>query len=135
MHYGYIDDSGFGMTTNLPRFYFKDNTPRVIDHMYVAPNIYMANCITNGNGLTEPLSNEGYVNIVAIGYNGSVKTGETKFALANGDGFIDKWTKWDLSSLGKVTRIEFNVEGDSDNGYGFSQPAYFAYDNVAVVFE
>ena len=135
MHYGYIDNSGFGMTTNLPHIYFKDDTPRVIDHMYVAPNTYLANCVTNGNGLTDPLGNEGYVNIIAIGYNGDTKVGELKFELANENGFIDKWTKWDLSSLGKVTKVEFNMEGDSDNGYGFSQPAYFAYDNVAVRFE
>ncbi len=134
MHYGYIDDSGYGMTSNLPQIYFMDDVARVIDHMYVAPNTYLANCVTNGNGLTAPLTNESYVNIVATGYNGDTKTGEVKFELANGDGFINKWTKWDLSSLGKVTYIEFNMTGDSDNGYGFSQPAYFAYDNVAVQF-
>ena len=27
------------------------------------------------------------------------------------------------------------MTGSSDNGYGFSQPAYFAYDDVAVRFE
>ena len=31
--------------------------------------------------------------------------------------------------------VEFNMAGDSDNGYGFSQPAYFCYDDVAVRFE
>ena len=134
MHYGYIDNSGFGMTSNLPQIYFHDGVARVIDHMYIAPNTYLANCVTNGNGLTDPLGNEGYVNIIAIAYNGETKVGELKFELANENGFIDKWTKWDLSSLGKVTKIEFNMEGDSDNGYGFSQPAYFAYDNVAVQF-
>lgn len=36
--------------------------------------------------------------------------------------------------LGEVTKIEFNITGSSDNGYGFSQPAYFAYDDVAVRF-
>ena len=45
------------------------------------------------------------------------------------------WTKWDLSGLGKVLKVTFNVTGSSDNGYGFSQPAYFAYDDVAVRFE
>ena len=33
-----------------------------------------------------------------------------------------------------VSKIEFNMAGDSDNGYGFSQPAYFCYDDVAVRF-
>lgn len=45
------------------------------------------------------------------------------------------WTRWDLSGLGKVLKVTFNVTGSSDNGYGFSQPAYFAYDDVAVRFE
>lgn len=46
-----------------------------------------------------------------------------------------EWTKWDLSVLGKVAKVDFNITGSSDNGYGFSQPAYFAYDDVAVRFE
>ena len=50
-------------------------------------------------------------------------------------GVIDDWTKWDLSSLGKVKRVQFNIIGTNDNGFGFSQPAYFAYDDVAVRFE
>ena len=45
------------------------------------------------------------------------------------------WTRFDLSGLGAVTKVEFNITGSSDNGYGFSQPAYFAYDDVAVRFE
>ena len=60
---------------------------------------------------------------------------EPEYFLAGSNGNIQEWTKWDLSSLGKVSKIEFNVAGDSDNGYGFSQPAYFCYDDVAVRFE
>lgn len=51
------------------------------------------------------------------------------------ENIVTDWTKFDLSGLGKVTRVTFNVTGSSDNGYGFSQPAYFAYDDVAVRFE
>ena len=74
--------------------------------------------------------------IVATGYNGDEKTGEAKLYLCNGPKeIVTDWTKFDLSGLGKVTRVTFNVTGSSDNGYGFSQPAYFAYDDVAVRFE
>ncbi|MDE6225286.1 MAG: DUF4465 domain-containing protein, partial [Muribaculaceae bacterium] len=48
------------------------------------------------------------------------------------DNIVMDWTKWDLSVLGKVAKIEFNILGSSDNGAGFSQPAYFAYDDVTV---
>ena len=40
-----------------------------------------------------------------------------------------------VSAGGKVQKVEFNITGSSDNGHGFSQPAYFAYDDVAVRFE
>ena len=74
---------------------------------------------------------------MATGYDTKgAKTGETVIYLCNGpDNIIMDWTKWDLSSLGKVSKVTFNVTGSSDNGYGFSQPAYFAYDDVAVRFE
>ena len=61
-------------------------------------------------------------------------TNHLEFFIANAGGNIQEWTYWDLSSLGKVSKIEFNMAGDSDNGYGFSQPAYFCYDDVAVRF-
>ena len=137
MHFGYKDDSGFNMTENLPSIYFMDGVARVVDHMYVMWTTYLANCVSNGNGLTAPLDPDGYVKVIATGYdeNGTKVEPSLEFSLASADGQISEWTKWDLSSLGKVLMIEFNMAGDSDNGYGFSQPAYFCYDDVAVRFE
>lgn len=137
VHFGYIDDSGFNMTENLPSIYFMDGTVRVVDHMYVMWTTYLANCVSNGNGLTAPLAPDGYVKIIATGYDaeGNKVEPELEFFIAGSEGNIQEWTKWDLSPLGKVLMIEFNMAGDSDNGYGFSQPAYFCYDDVAVRFE
>ncbi len=137
VHYGYADDSGFSMS-ELPAIYFKDNTARVIDHMYVMWNAYLANSIFNGNSLTEPVGPDGYVKIVAMALDEALEPDESntvEFFIASAEGNIEEWTKWDLSSLGKVYGIAFNMAGDSDNGYGFSQPAYFCYDDVAVRFE
>jgi len=135
VHYGYRDDSGFSAQP-LPYIYFGDGEARVVDHMYVMWNTYLANCVFNGNGLTEPLGPSGYVKIVAIGYDadGEKVEPELEFFIAGSGSNITEWTKWDLSALGKVSLIEFNMTGDSDNGYGFSQPAYFCYDDVAVRF-
>ena len=136
VHYGYKDDSGFTDGAKLPSIYFSDNQARVVDHMYVMWNTYLANCIFNGNSLTEPVGPDGYVKIIAIGFDAAGKeiTNHLEFFIANAGGNIQEWTYWDLSSLGKVSKIEFNMAGDSDNGYGFSQPAYFCYDDVAVRF-
>ena len=77
-----------------------------------------------------------WVKLVAIGYDedgNEVKT-KPEFYLVGKAGNILEWSKWDLSALGKVVKIDFNVTGSNDNGYGFSQPAYFCYDDVAVRF-
>ena len=138
VHYGYADNSGFGLGEDaLPALTFADGAERVIDHMYVTNTTYALNCYIDGNGLTAKIGPGDWVKLVATGYDaGGTKTGETGIYLCNGpDKIVKDWTKWDLSGLGKVSKVTFNVTGSSDNGYGFSQPAYFAYDDVAVRFE
>ena len=136
VHYGYMDGSSFNMAEELPALTFADGAARVIDHMYVNNICYAVNCYIDGNGLTAKIGPDDWVKLVATGYNGTEKTGETSIYLCNGpDNIVLDWTKFDLSGLGAVTKVEFNVTGSSDNGYGFSQPAYFAYDDVAVRFE
>lgn len=138
MHFGYIDGSPFNQTENLPSFYFKDGKARVVDHMYVMLNTYLANCILNGNSLTDPCGPDDWVKIIATGYDeAGDKVKDVDFFLTTGilGVVMTDWQKWDLSSLGKVSRIEFNIAGSNDNGYGFSQLAYFAYDDVAVRFD
>ena len=138
VHYGYADNSGFGLGADaLPALTFADGVERVIDHMYVTNTTYALNCYIDGNSLTASIGPNDWVKLVATGYDtNGTKTGETGIYLCNGpDNIIMDWTKWDLSGLGKVTKVTFNVTGSSDNGYGFSQPAYFAYDDVAVRFE
>lgn len=137
MHYGYIDGSPWNGTEFLPELMFADGKARIIDHMYVNNSTYALNCYVNGNSLTPNIGSEDWVKIVATGYNEQdEEIGTTDIYLCNGpDNIVQSWTKWDLSSLGKVYRVTFNIIGSSDNGYGYSQPAYFAYDDIAVRFE
>lgn len=135
IHYGYRDNSGYS-ASELPILMFNDYEPRVIDHMYVTNTCYAINCYLEGNGLTSKIGPEDWVKIVATGYDADMEPSKTaEFYLCNGpEHIIRDWTKWDLSSLGPVMMVEFNITGSSDNGFGFSQPAYFAYDDVAVRF-
>lgn len=137
MHYGYFDGSDYNQTTEdaLPAVYFKDEQARVIDHVWVALSTYEYYCLYEGNSLTAPLGEGDYVIIEAIGHKEDGTTQKISFRVADWEsGVIDDWTKCDLSSLGKVNKVYFNIVGSNDNGYGFSQPAYFAYDDVAVQF-
>ena len=134
VHYGYADNSGFGLgEESLPALTFADGKARVVDHMYVNNTNYTLNCFLEGNGLTAKIGDNDWAKIVATGYNDGFTTGTAEFYLCNGPANIVRdWTKFDLSGLGEVNKITFNVLGSSDNGYGYSQPAYFAYDDVAV---
>ena len=136
MHFGYIDGSEYNATDYLPELTFADGKARVIDHMWVNNSTYALNCYFNGNGLTANIGEEDWVKLLAIGYDENDNTTATvEFYMVNGPEYvITDWTKWDLTGLGAVTRVEFNITGSSDNGYGYSQPAYFAYDDVAVQF-
>ena len=136
VHFGYKDKSGYTDRQILPSFAFGDGMARVIDHMYVNNICYALNCYLNGNGLTAKIGDDDWVKLTATGYDGEAKTGEASIYLCNGPkNIVTDWTKFDLSGLGAVTKVEFNITGSSDNGYGFSQPAYFAYDDVAVRFD
>ena len=137
VHYGYKDNTSYTTGQVLPAISFKDGVERVVDHMYVNNIAYAIKCYIDGNSLTAKIGPDDWVKLTATGYDSEGnKTGEASIYLCNGpDEIIMDWTKFDLSGLGKVLKVEFNITGSSDNGYGFSQPAYFAYDDVAVRFE
>ncbi len=143
VHMGYLDffNSGGGMNPDakLQRLSFSDTIARVIDHMYVTNICYVLNSLTYGDGFSAPANDTTRFEIVALGYDADgQETGQTTFSLCNGsDSIITKWTKWDLSVLGKVAYVEFNIQGSADlyGPYGLNVPAYFAYDDVAVRFE
>ena len=141
-HFGYLDDSGYGMMTEMVYFEFGDDEARVIDHMWVTNTTYVYNQlqeVSDGFGSGYVLSDTSAFKIVAYGYESEDDTEPTttEFYLLNtGRRFVTEWTKWDLSVLGKVVKVEFNMVGTEDMGgsYGLAIPAYFAYDDVAVQF-
>lgn len=135
IHFGYVDNSGYSGTIQQS-LTFGDGVARVIDHMYVNNTTYALNCYANGNELTTNIRDTDWVKLIATGHHADGTTATAELYLVDGpDNIVKDWTKWDLSGLGAVTKVEFNVTGTNDNGYGFSQPGYFAYDDVAVRFE
>lgn len=141
-HFGYVDESAYGMNNTMPSFEFDDGVARVIDHMWVTNTTYVYNQLqAAGFGSTYVLSDESTFKIVAYGYDSLDEDAEpvasTEFyLLEKGKKFVTEWTKWDLSSLGEVVKVAFNLEGSEDmvGDYGLSVPGYFAYDDIAVRF-
>ncbi len=145
-HYGYKDpdeyNTGYGPTGDLPGISFSDGEARVIDHMYVTHTAYGYNVLVSGEtdfGGNYVLDDRAMFKIVAYGYESDEDADPTVaefYLLAPGQIFAEGWCKWDLSVLGKVVKVEFNlIAGSTGYGkYGNVLPAYFAYDDVAVRF-
>ena len=140
IHHGY-KDSGRDLT--LPSIEFGDGVARVIDHMWVANTAYTYGELTRGFSFGASYSgpsDNSWFKIVAYGYESAADTTPTEaefYLLAEGKKFVEDWTQWDLTSLGKVVKVEFNMVGSDDmvGEWGLSAPGYFAYDDVAVRFE
>lgn len=144
--FGYLDPEEYATeyspTGTLPGIYFGDGIARIIDHMYVTNTTYAYQVLISGEcdfGGTYEYTDLSTFRIVAYGYDSMDDSEPTiaEFYLLNTNKrMVTEWTKWDLSVLGSVVRIEFNLVA-CDNGYGIYGnliPAYFAYDDVAVRF-
>lgn len=135
---GFHDSAVEYNETILPSLEFKDKIARVVDHMWVTNTSVTLYSMTYGNFVADAYKEGDFLNIVATGYNGATKTGEVRFELAkDADKKITEWTKWDLSSLGKVTKIIFRMEENTEGltyGTWYDTPMYFAFDDVAVQF-
>ena len=153
VHFGYLDDSDFAMQDHLMGFEFDDGVARTIDHMYVTNTTYVYHCLAVGDQWMVPaggVPNDCWMKIIAYGYDDidaeddEYVTSTEFYLLKENRDFVTNWTKWNLSSLGDVVKVRFNMEGSSyfyedhlggNFAHGFLAPAYFAYDDVAVRFE
>ena len=128
IHYGYAGYPG----AVLPALEFGDKQARVIDHLWVNNTAYTLNALLNGDGMTGDFGENDWFKIVATGFNGENKTGEVEFFLGKGNQIIKEWTRWNLAGLGKVTKVQFDLQSSKKNEWGMTTPAYFAFDDVAV---
>ncbi|MDR0844448.1 MAG: DUF4465 domain-containing protein [Tannerella sp.] len=83
-----------------------------------------------------------YFRIIAIGYNNSAPTDTIQFDLAclgsnpehlNWEYFVDDWYKFDLTELGLVDKVVFDLESsDVDANGNMRTPAWFCIDGIRL---
>jgi hypothetical protein len=119
---------------------FNDNTKSCIfDHFYVTNNTYAVLSMTYGDGFAEAHNYENghWFKLIIEGIDKSGNsTGTVDFYLSDfrtpASGIVTEWTLVDLTPLGEVTAIRFDLQGSDDNGYGVATPVYFCFDNLAI---
>lgn len=92
--------------------------------------------LKNGSYPAKPFGENDYLYLYINGVRGGAKTGTVKVELAKGTDILNYWKKVDLTSLGEVSSIYFQLESsDANPTYGMNTPAYFCLDDFRVVVE
>lgn len=134
--------SYFSSFNDAPSMNFQTaNAEHIIDHAYFTNSTYAALTMTNGNNYAKKLSYDAkdWFKLVVEGFSAAGKsTGTVEFFLAdfrtqNAGGIVNQWKRVDLSSLGKVHKLSFTMDGSDKGEYGVNTPTYFCVDDIAVM--
>lgn len=113
--------------------FFADGVARTILDCQVNSTTYFLNVAQNGNAFSAPLSDDDVVELFATGYDAAGnQTATASMVLARKGKYITEWSAWDLSALGRVVKVRFNIKGGPMTEWGMTTPKYFAIDNINI---
>ncbi|MCM1224371.1 MAG: DUF4465 domain-containing protein, partial [Lachnospiraceae bacterium] len=113
---------------------------QTIPGMYITNSAWVVDAIENGDGMTAGAFGEGdnfILNLKGIAADG----GETTLDIPLADyrdanekdrWYLDTWQWVDLSPLGNVVAVEWNMTSTRNNTGGMTTPAYVCIDNVGA---
>ena len=110
----------------------------VVPGFYITNSSYAYDSMTGGDAVAKPFKEGDWFSLTMTGYdaNGEV-TGTKVFYLADLRNaatayIINDWRYVDLSSLGKVKKIGFELNSTDVGDWGMNTPAYFCFDNFGA---
>lgn len=128
---GNYDD--FSNGDERAEMFFADGREHKIESCVVNSTTYFINVTQNGNPFSPALGKDDEIVISATGYNSKgEETATVTMPFARKGWYITEWTRWDLSPLGEVASVKFNITGGPMTEWGMTTPKYFAIDNIVV---
>lgn len=124
---------------------FKDDAAHSVKGLFVTNSTYAALSMEEGDSFTKKLGGDSgndpdYLKLSVWGVNNGVATDAVEFYLAdyrfedNYKDYILKTWQWvELSSLGEVEGLFFNLESTDVGDYGMNTPSYFNIDNLYIL--
>lgn len=131
--YGNYDPNVDAELDLRPTLTFADGVARRIVSCKVNSTAYFVNIAENGNPFSPAMKDGEEIRIYATGYDAQGREGKTiSMSFARKGDLIKQWTTWNLTELGKVLTVKFNILGGNSNEWGMTTPKYFAIDDIAV---
>lgn len=125
--------------------YFDNDESHEIKGLYVTNSTYATLTMEYGDDFTEKFGGESgndpdFFMLSVLGYVNGTETGPVDFYLADyrfedntRDYIIKTWQWIELSSLGEVDSLKFNLVSSDVGFYGMNTPGYFCIDQIYVV--
>ena len=110
----------------------------VVPGFYITNSAYAYNSLTGGDSFAKKFGKGDWFKLTITGYDANNDTTATKeYYLAdlrdpNKAYIINDWRYVDLSSLGKVSKLGFELSSSDNGDYGMNTPAYFCFDNFGA---
>ena len=115
-----------------------NSTGDVVPGFYITNSAYAYSSMNEGDGSAKKFEKGDWFKLTITGYDvdGTV-TGTKDYYLAdlrdaNTAYIINDWRYVDLSSLGKVKKLGFELNSSDAGIYGMNTPAYFCFDNFGA---
>lgn len=111
----------------------------VISGFYVTNTAYACTSILRGDNFAKRFGTGDWFKLTVVGYDvNEEETGRVDFYLADfrdvtNAYIINTWRWVDLTSLGKVKRLGFEMSSSDTGVWGMNTPAYFCLDNLGGV--
>lgn len=119
-----------------PTLEFSDGKARTIKGCYVNATAYFVSITELGNEFSPALKAGEKITLTATGYDEQgAKTGSVTMTLAEKGNITKSWRAWDLSTLGPVAKVRFNITGGPTDEWGMMSPKYFALDDITIEWE
>ena len=112
--------------------------PAVVPGFYITNSSYAYNSMTGGDSFAKKFDKGDWFKLTITGYDADDKvTGTKDYYLADLRDeatayIINDWRYVDLTSLGKVAKIGFEMSSTDNSSWGMNTPAYFCFDNFGA---
>ncbi|MDR2083967.1 MAG: DUF4465 domain-containing protein [Bacteroidales bacterium] len=138
---GYKDSKNFGVVYppygGLSMVTMPENSSMQVKGVYVTNSAWTYYTMLNGDTyMGDPFGQGDWYKIIATGENSEGETTTTEFYLAdfrsdnpNEHYIIEEWTWFDLSVLGEIVNVGFDLDASRKNEYGLTITSYFCIDD------
>jgi len=113
---------------------------QAVPGMYVTNSAWVVDAIINGDGMSEAFGEGDLLTLKLTGKKADGSTSTMEIPLADYRAadekdrwYLDTWQWVDLSPLGDVSEIEWDMTSTKANSYGITTPTYVCVDNIGAV--